>query len=484
MKKLAGLVIILAVLILGAYYGMGIMTERTIKKNVEVINQSNGLYAEIEQYDRGWFNSDAQIKWRLHVPERVVKDANGTAQTVPAQDYNINMPIKIHHGPIIFANKSVRFGMGYAQTVIPMPAEYNQKFDSMFSNQSTKPQLDLSIFVNYLNKSTIEMALPRFNLFSKEGTGKLEWLGMESTTTMSSGMDKVSGDVTVDGLTVLKDENKITLGKVTSEYDLHQTPAGLYLGDASFFVPTFDVMAKDQKIFSVTDLSMGTNSDIENNLFNTHFNLDLKSVLANGKTYGPGEFELNIRNLDAEILAKINQQANALQNGTDAERQQAMMAMLPELPKLFSKGAEIEISTFNFKLPEGEVQGNLFVSLPKGDSSNPFELIQKIQGKAQLKMPATLVKQIMQHSVMQQMSKQPEMQQALIQQLQSTATPANQPPPSTEQIAAMQADKQIATLQQNGVITVIDSDYAIELSLDQGKFTINNKPFDPAMMKF
>jgi len=48
----------------------------------------------------------------------------------------------------------------------------------------------------------------------------------------------------------------------------------------------------------------------------------------------------------------------------------------------------------------------------------------------------------------------------------------------------MQADKQIATLQQNGVITVIDSDYAIELSLDQGKFTINNKPFDPAMMKF
>lgn len=32
MKKLTGLVIILAVLILGGYYGMGILTERTVKK--------------------------------------------------------------------------------------------------------------------------------------------------------------------------------------------------------------------------------------------------------------------------------------------------------------------------------------------------------------------------------------------------------------------------------------------------------------------
>jgi len=48
MKKLAGLIIILAVLILGGYYGMGFLTERTIKRNINVINQSNGLYADVE----------------------------------------------------------------------------------------------------------------------------------------------------------------------------------------------------------------------------------------------------------------------------------------------------------------------------------------------------------------------------------------------------------------------------------------------------
>src|SRR5688500_11452332 len=99
MKKLTGLVLILAVLILGGYYGMGVITERTIKKNIAVINQTNGLYADIEQYNRGWFSSDAKVKWRLHVPERIVKNDDGTSRTVAAQDYNVAMSMKVYHGP-------------------------------------------------------------------------------------------------------------------------------------------------------------------------------------------------------------------------------------------------------------------------------------------------------------------------------------------------------------------------------------------------
>lgn len=484
MKKLTGLVIILAVLILGGYYGMGVLTERTIKKNIEVINQSNGLFADIEQYNRGWFNSDAKIKWRLHVPERVVKDADGNSQTEAAQDYQMDMPIKIHHGPIIFANDGVHFGNGYAQTVFPFPEQYNKQFDSMFTKESTKPQLDLSIFVNYFNHSSIDLSLPSFKLISKDGTGNFDWMGMESSTSMSSNLDKVEGDIVVDGMKFSKDDTKITLGKIKSEYDLHQASSGLYLGEASFEIPAFDVEVKEQKMFELKEFSASSSTDIDSQLFNAHFNADLKSVTANGKTYGPGSIEVSLRNLDADVLASINQQATAMQNGTEAERQQAMMAMLPELPKLFSKGAEFEISKLNVKLPEGTIEGNLLVTLPKGDNANPFELIQKTQGNAKLKMPAVIVKQLMQQSVMQQMAKQPEMQQALIQQLQSSQPQSSQTPPTPEQLAAMQTDKQIASLEQSGLVTVDGSDYVIELTLDQGKVTVNGKPFDPSMMKF
>lgn len=483
MKKLTGLVIILAVLVLGGYYGMGVITEKTIKRNIEVINQSNGLYAEIEQYNRGWFKSNAQIKWRMHVPERIVKDANGQSQTVAAQDYQMDMPVKIFHGPFIFTGKHVLFGMGYAESDIPFPEKYTEQFNTNFTTDSIKPKLDLSIFVNYVNKSTVGLKLPTFKLIGKDGA-QFDWMGMNSTTSMSSGMEQVKGGIVIDGMKFSKEGTNASLGKVSSDYDLHKTPSGLFLGDASFSLPIFEVTVKDQKIFSLQELVMNSDSDIDKSLFNMHFNLSLKSILANGKSYGPGDFEVALRNLDADVLTKINQQATAMQNGTDAERQQAMLAMLPELPKLFSKGAEFEISKLSVKLPEGAIEGNLFVGLPKSESTNPFELIQKIKGNATLKVPTAVVKQLMHQSVLQQMAKQPEMQQALIQQLQSAQSQANQTVPTSDQLAAMQTDKQIAALEQTGLISVQGSDYLIEVSLEQGKFTVNGKPFDPSMVKF
>jgi uncharacterized protein YdgA (DUF945 family) len=488
MKKLAGLVIILAALLVGGYYGMGVLTERTIRKNIEVIDQSNGLHAEIEKYDRGLFSSDAKINWQLHVPARVVTDATGQAKSVPAQDYTVETPLTIHHGPIILTNHGVKFGLGYAESVFPFPKQYNDQFDATFSKQSTKPQLDMSIFVNYFNQSTVDAKIPEFKLFAKEGNGQIDWLGMKATNTMSSEMKKIGGTLSLNGIHISKDDATVDLGKVSTDYDLHETPSGLYLGDANFNMPSLSVVNKGQKLFEITQLAFKSNSDIQEHLFNTSFNLTVKSIVADSKNYGPGEFAAAIRNLDADVLAKINQQAAAMQNANDMQRQQAVIALLPEIPKLFSKGAEFEISKFNLTISEGQIDGNLFVSLPKGDNVNPFELIQKIQGKAKLKVPVAAVKALVQQSIVQQMAKQPDYQKTLAQQLQvsQVATdPNNQPAmPSIDQLASMQADKQLSLLQQNGLITLQGSDYLIEVTLEQGKFTVNGKPFDSSMLKF
>ena len=76
----------------------------------------------------------------------MVKDKNGKSQTVAAQDYQMEMPVKIHHGPFIYANKNLRFGMGYAETVFPFPDKYNQKFDEMFTKDSIKATIRFKYF--------------------------------------------------------------------------------------------------------------------------------------------------------------------------------------------------------------------------------------------------------------------------------------------------------------------------------------------------
>ncbi|WP_019215290.1 YdgA family protein [Legionella tunisiensis] len=490
MKKFTGLVVLIAALVLGSYYGMGYLTERKVRESLNIVNQSNGVAAEIVQYKRGWFTSEASLDWRLHVPERVVQ-INGKSQTVPAEDYQMQMPITIYHGPVIFSDRGIKFGLGFAHTVLTLPGQYADKFNNLFSSQSTQPKLNMSFFVNYFGNTSIDTTLPAFKLFAKEGNAEFDWLGMSTSTSVSSDMGEVDGSIAIDGLHFTKDQINTTMSTITSEYNLHKTPTGLFLGDASLSFPSLVVMNKDTKLLELGQFDMRSNSDIEEGLFSSQFKTSLEKIVANGKTYGPGNLEVAIRNLDADVLAKLNNQLNQLQQGTDTQRQQAVLAMLPELPRLFSKGAEFEISEMNFVMPQGTLEGNLLVSLPKGDFGNPFELMQKIQGNGKLKIPSAVVQQLMTESIKQKMMS-PQAnpsQQGVVDKVQPQASTDTTTQAATSSVdvneqATTLATKQLATLVQNGVLTVQGSDYVIEVSLNQGQLSVNGKPFNPAMLKF
>lgn len=534
MKKLIGLVVIVAVLVLGGYYGMGLVTERTLKRNVDVINQSNGLFVDVEQYDRGWFTSTAVLNWRLHIPERLVKDQNGQSTAVPAQDHKIQMPLTIYHGPIIYTGSGVRFGLGFAHSDLVMPPKYAQKFTNLFTAQSDQPKLRLSIFVNYLNNSRLHIGLPAFKLIAKQGGDRLQWYGMDSDFSVSSNLKNIDGSVIIDGASLIKNKMKATLGKVSSDYNLHQTDSGLYLGAAGLSLPSLVVAENDQKILELEQFGLRSNSDIEDGLFSSYFKTSLDKLTVRNKIYGPAILEMSIKNLDAEVLASINEQANKMQQGqTDSERQQALFSLLPQLPKLFSKGAQFEISKLSLAMPEGAIEGDMLVSLPKGDTGNPFQLLQKVQGRGKLKVPAQVLKDFVVLSIKQKLISQPTMEQAMVQQMQDNNDPTQTPPAQTpatasaqtaapatpavapsqtaasaqpqasvpadqanqdqskpmtvadiEQQAQAQTQQKLSMLVQTGLLSLQGNEYVIEVSFLQGQLSINGKPFNPAMLQF
>ncbi|WP_133128334.1 YdgA family protein [Legionella nagasakiensis] len=523
MKKLIGLVVIILVLVLGSYYGTGLITERTLKKNVNMINQSNGLYVDVEQYDRGWFTSQAKFKWHLHVPERITKDQNDQSKVIPAQDYAMDMPLTIYHGPVIFSNVGIRFGLGYAHTVLTLPQPYAEQFSTVFSNQSTRPTLNLSVLVNYLNKSRLRIELPAFTLIAKEGKGQFEWLGMTSDVTVSSSLSTIDGDLTIDGIKIIKDSMNAVIGKITSNYDLHQTKEGLYLGEANFSFPSLMINNKDQKIFELEQFDIHTSSDVDGGLFNSYLKTSLEQIVTNGKKYGPGILKVSLKNLDAEVLAQINEQVNRMQQGSAQERQKALLVLLPELPKLFNKGAKFEISEMSFAMPEGTVAGHVLVSLPKSDSSNPFQLIQQVEGEGKFKIPAIVLKGLIVASLKQQLMQQPALPQAIAEQMKkdgqsennvtgsadeemakhsdasdeqnqeaqnessqdtSATASAIRSPADVEKQATMQTEERLSSLVQAGILKTEGNDYTIELKLENGQLSVNGQPFNPAMMKF
>ncbi|STX52705.1 putative membrane protein YdgA-like protein [Legionella busanensis] len=515
MRKLVVLVVVLAILVLGGYYAMGAVTERTIKRNIATINRTNGVNAQIVKYHRGWFTSNALLNWRITVPERQVKDTNGQVQTLPAQNLTLNMPLKIYHGPIIIANKTVKFGMGYGSTDILLPVEYQQQFNNYFMDGSTQPKLNLSLFVTYLNNSQIEMAVPSFKLITRQDQMEFDWMGMNGTVNVTSNADKINGDFNVNGMQVKKGDKAAVLSEVTSEYNLHNTEVGIYLGTASLTLPSFIVNDKGQRLFEFNDFDMHSSSDIEDGLFSSHFKSSIDKIVANGKKFGPGNLEMAIRNLDANALGRINQQAKHIQqSSTDLEKQQAVFAILPEIPKLLSRGAEFEISELNFVVPEGTIEGNAQISLPQGEHNNPLELMQRVQGKGRLKVPAEIVRRVLTEANRQKLVAQQnaatqqntnsqttnvttEQQQSATNdtQLQTTTatnqsiqqtTSTSQTAPQVDigQQSAAMTNNQIASLIQSGVLIVNGNYYVIEVALQQGQLQVNGKPFNSAMLKF
>lgn len=519
MKKSLGLVVILAAVVLGSYYATGLVTEHTLNKNINMVNLTTGLKVETEDYHRGWFTSTANYNLSIPIPARIIKNDAGQTVVIPAETHTIAMPLTIYHGPIIFVDSSVRFGLGYASTTLNLPQSYADKFANSFTAESIRPQINVNLLVNYLNKSHLQINIPAFKLFEKNGKGQYEWQGMTNDITITPEMYSSKGNLTLNGMSFVKENLNAVLSKLTSEYDLHKTPEGLFLGSANLSLPSFIAKQGTEVMLEVSNFVAHSKSDVHAGLFDSYLDSSIDKLITNNKTYGPGFLKVSLKNLDAQVLARINQQANTLQQDPNQDRQKTLLALLPELPKLVSKGATFEISEVSFVMPEGKVEGNLFIALPNGELGNPFQLIQKIAGHGKLKVPAIVLQTVFKASALQQLLQQPvaldEAKDAQVpnQPLTNSAPPVNSAPATTttppttssdatsvqivipapapltateiEQKATTQAEQKLAALVQAGLLTLdSNSAYAVEFKLADGQFYVNGQPFNPAMMKF
>jgi len=496
MKKLIGFVVLIAALLLGCYYGMGVLTERTLKKNIDVLNQSDGVTVVLKSYHRSWFTSDATLDWTLTIPARVI-ERNGQMIAEPESTYTAQMPLMIHHGPIMVANGQLMFGLGYASSRVDLPAAYLDKFNTLYTPDSVKPSLQLSVYVNYLNDTRLQLIAPKFNLVSKNGNTRFEWLGMSSDVNVSSDRKQIKGHLLIDGLSWVNEHVKGVLSDVRSDYDLHATSTGLYLGDANLYLPSIAVTKDGNNILQVNEFDLHSTTEITKGLFNSSFKAALAKLVVNQKTFSSCSLALSIQRLDAKVLADMNNKMANVQHGTESERQRALLSLLPDVPALLNKGAALKISELRIGLPDGVIKGNVLISLPNENITNPFQLIQKITGDGKLTISSAVLKSALRDSLRQRIQATAQLREAMAQSASSSteqvtppavATPTEVAAPmisaaEVEQQAITQADQKIAELVKAGVILEQGADYVLEFKIAQGQLRINGKEFNPAMLQ-
>jgi uncharacterized protein YdgA (DUF945 family) len=321
---------------------------------------------------------------------------------------------------------------------------------------------------------------------------------MSSQVRVSSGLGYINGDIEIDGVDFTKGKSSIVIDKINSQYSLHEAEYGLYAGHANFSLPLLTVKENDKKMFEIKQFNIDSKSIIKDGLFSTHLEASLDNLYAENESYGPADIKLAIRDLDAKTLATINEQAGQMQGVSEKERQQILFAMLPELPVLLGKGAELEVSKLSIVMPEGEIKGSMFINLPKLDKANPLQLIHKIQGKADLQLPEKIIKGLLKETSRQQLLQQTTLEVALVKQMQNNNEqinntdenqnnqPATRPMTAVEldQKAQAQAEEKLSALVDAGALQNQGDKYVIKASLADGQLTINGKPFNPAMIQF
>lgn len=468
MKKWTGGLISLVILILITYYVMGLVLESTLNKNLNSIPKTSILNIHLDKYQRGWFSSQAILAIQMHIPEQTTTDKNGVSKLQQPIDFNINFPLIINHGPIIFTDYGVRFGMGHV---------------------TTRPQTHYSAFVNYLNTTYFKYTFPSFDFKAKSESDEFQfsWLGLSSLLGVSSNLNKLNGNFILYGLNGSANHFLFNLGEVFQDFKLTHTIDGLWIGQTHFSISSM-VIKENEKLFDLEALDLALSSDIAGGTLNFNSDFSLKKLVVADKTYGPGILKIRLKNLDPAVMANINKQEwNLLQNNPDSNL--AMLGLLSELPKLLAQGPELEVSEMSFSLPEGIIIGNFKITLPKDNIKDTNQLLQKIHGEGQLKASIPVVRKLLVASIKDDLEKQAkktvQMNPATpdsITVLPSISTPA---PVSTDVNAEAQknADKFIQDCINKGILKVDGNDYIVLFKLENQTFTVNGQRFTPDMLQ-
>ncbi len=466
MKKLLGFVLIIVALALGSYYGMGVLTERAIKKNIDVLNRANNLNVVLKSYHRGLFHSNAVLDWTL----------NPGSSDAAHPSLVINMPLVIGHGPIIFSQNKILFGLGQATGTVALPFN-DPKMAIQFTAQSIKPVIHLAVFVSYFNQTTIKLVIPSFDLVGANQTFKVNSKGVNVDVHIAAAHKKIHGVMFLDNITWMKDQTQATLDQVKSDYVMHLSREGLSLGNANVSIPHFAVIQQGHKIFEIQDVNLHSENGVSKGLFNSTLQASINKLFLNQKSYTACELSVDINHLDAATLTDINTKLSKMSQADQTMQQNLLFSILADLPVLLNKGGELKVSKLHVMTSEGDVTANACVTFPKEAITNPFLLVQKIKGQGKIMFAEPLLKRYMLNAIMRQAQQH---RTPVSDQLSAVQLPAEN---LLEDGYKQQVSEKINTLVQSGMLVLNGEKYIVELEFKNGALKVNGKAFNPSMLQ-
>ncbi|MDA3785864.1 MAG: DUF945 family protein, partial [Deltaproteobacteria bacterium] len=199
-------------------------------------------------------------------------------------------------------------------------------------------------------------------------------------------------------------------------------------------------------------------SSAENGLLRIEEEITLDHLLLADQQYGPANLKISLANLDAQTVAQLSKEFQALQmqEGNEAMARDILSS---HVPALLAKSPEIRLEDFSLATSAGACEASARLAFDGGGemSSNPLLLMGRLSAEAALTSDegflAVQTKKIIKQRICGQ-----------------------HPDPDCDQEAARAGNKQLQALTEQGVLVLTGGKYTLKASFKNGQALLNGQP--------
>lgn len=391
MKKLLALFVLI---VAASAAAPGLLATRTQERYDAAVAQleASGYRIVDSTYARGWFTADARLQLEIPVPEGRVAGAEPP-----------RVLVKTHavHGPFL-GDLERPFGLARLDSEIWLGSA------PLVVGSGEAPVRTL---VGFLGGVQTLVDVPARQL-ALEG-GALEMAAVTGAFDFGSGARVAVGELSMPSLRFdASDGAAAELRDLRFELDLRRGPGGLPVGSWRLGLESMaitPVARGEGKPFALRAFTVTGTSEERDGAMDATADYRVGSILAEGETYGPFDLRLSARRLAVDALLRIQAAGDeAVAAGATAEeRAQALgVALLANADALLAKDPAIALDQLSLDVPQGRVAAAFELrtqGLRAADLRNLPAALQRLQGKATLRMPEVVLDALLRQQGRQQL---------------------------------------------------------------------------------
>ncbi|WP_137939423.1 YdgA family protein [Chitinivorax sp. B] len=454
----------------GTTWWAGTSAEQALTEQQQKLSKLPYFKLKAAAYNRGFFSSEQEVT--LELSDAVTWPYQLYLRYAGKQYQPISLTYRQHikHGPFPqLSTLDFRPYKAVVTTELLLPDDVKAKLKPFFGD---KPPVNLETRIGFNNDGVITAKVPAFDYQEAISGVKIQWQGLDSQFAYNGQYNQFQLAGNIPGLKLdAAGKATVDLKALTFNGKTHSGVAGLMLGESSGKLASVAVDIKEGTAFAATleNLQYQSSTEAEGDFVNAKGRFDIGALLLEGKRYGPATLDAAARHLHAPTLAKLDQAIIALQrqplNDEEATSKAFETLKKSGLP-LLQHDPELVLNKLTIQLPEGKVNANAgikLIGLVEQDLENPVQLLERINARADLKLPKPVVDTYVRLLI----------RNTLISRSGSAADITPEQVEQMDELARQLVQGQVANLIDQKMIREEGQNLAIALLWKQGKLSIN-----------